>query len=650
MFLPAIPEIRVETAGNDVTYWLPARPLGKIRWLGLLPVGFSVAWLAGVGHVLLGVVRQLSNSKQPGFEYFVAAFFLAFVVAGCIPAGFGLLLLFGRCRVRWRDGRLTVSDSLGFLGWRRRMPRAAIRKFTVAAGPASNRPAATTGPLAGVAMLLAQFERGKPRIVAAGYPREWLEAMAADLSGRAGQSQPAPPQVEVSDGRENPPQFHDVVEKPADSKVVIQRQSASIVLEVPPAGLRKGTMGLFFFASFWCLFMVLFTSVVLFGKQQPPAKESLPAWPFLAGFWAVGLAMMAGAVNLGRRQATLKAGNSGLTVIQSGPFGVKRREFRRGEIAAICAGASNVSVNHSRLFELQIHPVTGKKVGLLVGRDAAELRWMAAELTNALGVAAESESPSTNPITGANAASLLNPKPNVGGAFILFLILAAVSVAVFWCLGPDHEILAPFAGAGRGDLGRQATQAATLSKSAESSTMGNLIAGRMAFSSFGPSNSYQTNAWHVGSDAHADWFVPTASGRLAEVQLAIEPAGNAQQAGNATVSIAKDRRGFPGATLETFSVPAMAPTAAAAAGPIVLTSVTRPALRAGVKYWMCVRSSGLWQWHFNDQSMVQNSTRQLTPRKWASAGDSCYLCAFRVMLTTNQPSSTPADGEPAPVK
>ncbi|MGA2543354.1 MAG: hypothetical protein ABSG78_17530 [Verrucomicrobiota bacterium] len=391
MDLPAIPEIRVETAGNDVTYCLPVRPLGKIRWLGLVPVGFSALWLSGVGHMLLSVVRQFSNSKQSGFELFMIVFLAGFVLVGCIPAGFGLLLMFGRCRVTWRDGRLTVSDSIGPFGWRRRMPRAAIRKFEVKAGARSNGQTVTTEPLAALAVLMAEFEKGKPRIVASGYPRQWLEAIAADLSARAGRSQPAAPQIEVSDARENPPQFSDVVEKPVDSKVVIQRQSAGLVLEVPPAGLRKGSMGLFFFAIVWCLFMVVFTAAMAFGKQDKPSKDFWPLLLFLVGFWAVGLGLMAVAVNLGRRRATLTAGNSGLTVVQSGLFGVKRREFRRGEIAAIRADASKVEVNHRPLPELQIHPVTGKKVGLLLGRDAAELRWMATELRHALGVAAKKD-------------------------------------------------------------------------------------------------------------------------------------------------------------------------------------------------------------------------------------------------------------------
>ncbi len=48
-----------------------------------------------------------------------------------------------------------------------------------------------------------------------------------------------------------------------------------------------------------------------------------------------------------------------------------------------------MEVNNSRVPELQIHPMAGKKIGLFGGRDAGELRWMATELRNALGVAAK---------------------------------------------------------------------------------------------------------------------------------------------------------------------------------------------------------------------------------------------------------------------
>jgi hypothetical protein len=113
--------------------------------------------------------------------------------------------------------------------------------------------------------------------------------------------------------------------------------------------------------------------------------------------------------------------------------------------------------------------------------------------------------------------------------------------------------------------------------------------------------------------------------------LAIEPNRHARDPGNATVSLAQDERGFPGATLETFSVPA-----GEVVEPVILQSVTEPVLKAGVKYWMCVKSTGLWRWHFNNRNITRNSAREISPGKWASAGDYCYVCAFSVTVSTNR--------------
>jgi hypothetical protein len=433
MDLTAIPEIRVESAGDEVTYWLPARRLGAIRWLGLIPVGFSAIWLSGVGGILLVVVRQFSSRQQPGGEYFMAAFLaflLVFVVAGCIPLGVGFLVMFGRCRVRWRDGRLTVWETLGLLAWRRRLPRAVIAKFTLITGASYNGQPVTTGPLSTLATLVTEFEGAKPRFVAVGYPQHWLEAVATDLSGRVGSSQPARPQVEVK------------------------------------------------------------------NLTQVPACGSHPA----------------------------------------------PRQFRD-----------------------------------------------------------------------------MDKKPANLAIQLIVILIVAMNVALFCFFGRGH-----------GRTAGKSAPAAMMNKSSEPNSPGPLIPG-LAFSSFGPSNTYGSNTWAAGTEAHADWFVSTASGPLTAIQLAIEPNRHARDPGNATVSIAQDERGFPGATLETFSVPA-----GEVVEPVILQSVTEPVLKAGVKYWMCVKSTGLWRWHFNNRNITRNSAREISPGKWASAGDYCYVCAFSVTVSTNR--------------
>jgi hypothetical protein len=88
MNLAAIPEIRVETVGDEVAYWLPVRSLGKLRWIGLIPAGFSALWVWAVGHMLLDMIRPFSHDKPAGIQYVMAAVLAGFALMGCAPAGF----------------------------------------------------------------------------------------------------------------------------------------------------------------------------------------------------------------------------------------------------------------------------------------------------------------------------------------------------------------------------------------------------------------------------------------------------------------------------------------------------------------------------------------------------------------------------------
>jgi hypothetical protein len=89
-------------------------------------------------------------------------------------------------------------------------------------------------------------------------------------------------------------------------------------------------------------------------------------------------------------------------------------------------------------------------------------------------------------------------------------------------------------------------------------------------------------------------------------------------------------------TLESLSVRARKLKLGAAFKSITLESAKQPALQAGVKYWLCVRTSGDWRWHYNNLDLVQNSALELRRGKWASAGDYTYVCAFSVGISTNE--------------
>ena len=627
MELAAIPEIGVESVGEEVTYRLPARPLGILRLAALVPIGFSAVWCGFIGAIAVPQFRHLANHPQP-FDFFLCAFLLCFMAAGCVPAGLGLVLLFGRCRIRWRDERLTVSDRLGPFGWSRRLPRQPIRKFVVIGGGTVEGYRTLPGPFATLAVLSASFENGVSRTVVSGYPRPWLEALAQDLSARAGLEQATAPPVELYQGLAKE-LASEVTQKPAGSPVVLERREASVVLAVPPAGLWKGSMGFAFFAILWCLFTGAFTAAFLFA-----GKFELAMVPFIAMFWLVGLGMLAVAINLGMRRATFTAGHDELTVVKSGPFGTKRLQFRRAEIANVSAGASNVSVNHRPVPELQVRLVTGKKFGFLVGRDPDELRWIATELSNALGLAAPAQAAAPGPMgwpyAGAGARQVGTPL----GKFLGVVVFAGIVIAMFW--GPIAGFLAPI-------HAHHATRAPTANPVLSNKP----VAGdpMLVFNAFGPSRTYRaTNAWAVGREAHAEWFVPTRSGTLSEIEVAVEPDDGNPHPGKATIFLARNRNGFPGHTLESFSV-----SAEEATGLLRLESAKKPELQGGVKYWLCARSQGGWSWHFNDQNVIHNTAREVKRGKWASAGDYCYVGAFSIRVSTNPPPAElaqPAEDDP----
>jgi hypothetical protein len=381
-------EIRREFAGNDARFELPVRPLGWGRLFGLFFVGFGLLFAWSPAHGVWQLIQKWLHGTSGGTETFFSLFQLPFVIAGAVPLAIGLLILFGRCRVEWKDGQLRVAEMLGPLRWTRRLPRKPISKLEVAAARSTSGNSAPR-QLDGFSGLAAVFEDGTKKLVVLGYPKDWLLALAGELKGYVGGSAfaTAPTEVEVVEPSLKGEDDDDMPEQPAGSLIRVEEHTAGVKLIVPPAGLWRGSKGLFFFALMWCGFMVVFTTVMVL----PGTKKGGSIWLFilfLLGFWAIGLGMMAAAINLGRRTATMAAEGGRLRVETRGLFGAKRQEWSRGEMAAIRADSSGMAVNDRPVIELQIHPVAGKKVGLLAGRDENELRWMATRLRQALNVPA----------------------------------------------------------------------------------------------------------------------------------------------------------------------------------------------------------------------------------------------------------------------
>ena len=265
------------------------------------------------------------------------------------------------------------------------MPRKPVRKLEVSAATAQSGKSSPRH-LERFSGLVVEFEDGSKKLLALGYPKDWLLALAHELRGYVGggpvSAASVPVEVVEKSLRE---EDDDVPEQPADSRVQVEERGAGVRLVVPPAGIWRGSKGLFFFALVWCGFMGFFTTLM-----GPSAfKGGGIEWgllAFVAAFWAIGLGLLASAIHLGRRTATLEVDAGRLCVETRGLFGTKRREWTRGDVSAIRADASGMEVNEQPVIELQIHPRAGKKVGLLAGRKEEELRSMATRLRQALNV------------------------------------------------------------------------------------------------------------------------------------------------------------------------------------------------------------------------------------------------------------------------
>jgi len=396
--------VEVVDLPDGVRYRLPRRDLGGLRYLGcfslglgLFVTGFAVTWAVGMGG-------GLGGGALHWIGLLVALFAVPFVLAGLAMIGLGLAVVVGRSEVEISGGRLWAIERVGLLRvcWRRPIER--VRKLVVGFGVTENDRPVTSGPLADLAAIKVESEGAGPLLLAVGYRRELVAALAAELARRchlaAEASMEVAPRIEVTEekwqGRVKPG-FEERTDRPAGSTITLDESATGVTLEVPRAGLRQGSKGLFPFGVVWCGFMALLTGFIVFsgGLGDPEGF-----WIFVAVislFWLVGIGMLLAGINMGRRRAVLAVVGNQLLVLQTGLLGGQRREWPRDQLADVRSGPTGMEVNDVPILELQIIPREGKKVGLLGGRDEAELAWMATVLRRALGINAECKMQNAEP-------------------------------------------------------------------------------------------------------------------------------------------------------------------------------------------------------------------------------------------------------------
>jgi hypothetical protein len=162
----------------------------------------------------------------------------------------------------------------------------------------------------------------------------------------------------------------------------------------PPSAARQGVL----FDAFasgarasWALLALAFLLFQLGLRNNRIGGVALTwAWLFFGIFCAalvllvawVRYGMMLDSLRIGREQMTVIAATPARLLIETaGPFGVASYDFPRETIASITTGSGVLRDDRNlprRLLHITIALVDGRSVFILPGRDARELRWIAA--------------------------------------------------------------------------------------------------------------------------------------------------------------------------------------------------------------------------------------------------------------------------------
>ena len=384
------PDIRVEPSFGGTRYVLPRRELGRERWAAVILILLGVVF---VGLPLGGVVGVLGGGW---FAIVGALAALPFTVVGAVLAALGLTALRGHQEVEFTRDRIRVIERVGPLHWSWTRPLTSITNLAVVSGVESKEATARpTRPTGNLRVIRARCERGKPLWIAPGYPRETVVALAAAIAERCAEPSGAkllddgPLTVEMiefdpwahASSTAGPPPT-----RPTETDIVIEERADGVTVTVPPAGVRRGSKGLFTIGLVWCIFMTVFSGASI-GVPLASGQAVTTIVPFvLFGllFWCIGLGMLLGAINMGRRQVIIDVVGDTLLLTRKSLRGLRQTEWRRDELTVIRRGESGMSVNNVPVMELQIVGRDDRNTGLLSQRTNAELEWIASLLSAAL--------------------------------------------------------------------------------------------------------------------------------------------------------------------------------------------------------------------------------------------------------------------------
>jgi hypothetical protein len=402
------PEIQVITTPGGELYELPAKQVGclKIATVPLILIGLAFSFTGLYAAVYeSGLLGMLMGRAGKPFNPINLVFGVPFFLIGLVPIYLGVMIYGGRSTIELRDDVLIATQRSGPFRWRREVALDRIKQFQVKSSNPDDLKVAVGK--AACALNVATADN-KYYSLAWGYDKPMLRALADYLAERCpdhagatlmhGSAQA----IEVEErtigqdrelekimrareaaGQDLTDNTTDIPPKPADSTVVYEPHEDGLTITVPPVGVRKGSKGMFGFSIFWNGFMALVTVGWLFAGKNSDAVIAYIVFPV---FWLVGIVILLGAINAGRRRAILDVVGDTLLITRKTLFKTSQQEIHRDNIKTIRRDKSGVEINDVPVLNLQVHLHKGKKVSMLSQLSDEELSWIAALLREALRV------------------------------------------------------------------------------------------------------------------------------------------------------------------------------------------------------------------------------------------------------------------------
>jgi hypothetical protein len=289
------------------------------------------------------------------------------------------------------------------------------------------------GPFGDLAVLSAETRQGGPHAICTGYPRHWLEALAVVLRGHcrvptqtgsdlkpspAPQAMASPAEVirqlgksvrslaapadqraaavhqlgeslrslyeDIQAASARVPEFQENPDQPPNSRVIHQVHDNGVTLIVPPGG-----PGLFFLLGCVLCGIAALPTLGLIAGGFGDADSSYGPYLTVGILWAIALAVFLPVYHHAYAHVALAVVGDELEMIESSKVHTRRRSWNRADLTDVRSGdngwaSGGDDSNLTPVAELHILPKGAKKVGLLAGRDAAEVRWIATVLRRAL--------------------------------------------------------------------------------------------------------------------------------------------------------------------------------------------------------------------------------------------------------------------------